>query len=270
MKQYLIYENPYAAVKVSKNTKFQLHRLDISKSDVGPFLTSFSPFVVKLECYLRMFNVPYEVLVERPSFNQAPRGKLPYVSVGDTKLTDSDLVISYLKKTQGNPDADLDATQRALGHLVQRALGDHLYWVIIYYEFFDQNGWDILLKANVGDPSTLSLEAQVALAEIREDFRKRCYDQGIARYSPHEIFDKACKDIDAVSDILGDNRYLLGNDHPTSFDAVLLGFMQAIFQVRNMHPDITDYARSIPKLGRYMQNMTAAYFPELRLAFEPT
>jgi hypothetical protein len=54
----------------------------------------------------------------------------------------------------------------------------------------------------VGDLSALPA-TQEALAVRREDFRKRCYDQGVARYTPAEVVEKACKDLKAISVILG-------------------------------------------------------------------
>lgn len=268
MELYPVYENPYDAVSIDENTVLKLHRFGVGNPDLMPFISNLSPFATKLEAYFRIFKVPHEIVLER-STEGAPRDKVPYISVGDTKLTDSDLVIGYLKRTYFDPDASLTPAQWALGHLVQRTLEDHLYWIIIYYEFYDRNGWDFFLKAAVGDPSALPPFILTAFEERDADFVKRCYDQGIARYTPAEIIDKACKDLRAVSQILSDNRYLLGTDKPTSFDAVLLGFVIAIYQAKGMHPEITDFARTIPNLGRYVQHMLATYFPELKLAFQP-
>jgi glutathione S-transferase len=269
MKQYPIYKNPYEQIKLDSNTDFKLHVVGLGNSDLSSLFSSFSPYAAKLEAYLRLFKIPHEIVIE-PVPDVGPRGKVPFVSVGDTKLADSELVISYLKKTYADPDAGLTAAQRAVGHLVQRTLEDHFYWIIVYYEFFDQKGWDFILKAIAGDPSALPIEIQNALAERREDFRKRCFDQGVARYTPEEIVEKACKDLNAISQILGNHRYLLGTDQPTSFDAVLFGFTLVIFQARGMHPEVTDYARKIPNFVRYIQNMLTTYYPELKLAFQPT
>ena len=268
MKQYPTYENYYDAVKVDSSTVFKLHAVGLGQSELSSSISSLSPYVAKLEAYFRLFNIPYETVAE-PIPDVGPRGKVPFISVRDTRLADSQLIIDYLKRTVSDPDAGLTPLQKALGHVVQRTLEDHLYWIIIYYEFFDQNGWDFLMKAVVGDPFALPVEIQTAIAERREDFRKRCYDQGIARYTSAEIVEKASKDFDTIAQILGDNRYLLGTDQPTSYDAILFGFTVGFFQAREMHPEITDHARSIPNLGRYFQYMLATYYPELTLAFQP-
>ena len=268
MKEYPLYKNPYDAFHIDKDTVLQLHAVGMGESDLTRIVPSLSPFAAKLEAYLRLFKVPYE-FVSEPVPDVGPRGKIPFVSVGDTKLADSQLIIDFLKRTIGDPDADLAPAQKALGHVIQRTLEDHLYWIIIYYEFFDDNGNGFLMNQLVGDTTALPQDIQDAIALRREDFRKRCYDQGIARFTPQEVIAKANKDFDAISQILGDNRYLLGTDQPTSYDAVLFGFTVAFFQARSMHPEITDHVRVIPNLGRYIHDMLATFYPEIELEFEP-
>ncbi|GLQ91636.1 hypothetical protein GCM10007901_05860 [Dyella acidisoli] len=268
MQHYPVYENPYVKVNINSNTVLKLYRFAVGNPEVARYVSTLSPPSTKLEAYFKIFKISYEV-VPVTNTDEAPRHKVPYILAGDVKLTDSDLIINYLKRTQINPDAKLTSAQLALGHLVQRTLEDHLYWIVVYYEFYDQNGWDFLLRASVGDPSVLPPPVIAAFDEVRADRAKRCYDQGIARYTPSEILEKACKDLQAISEILGDHKYLLGTDHPTSFDAVLVGMTLAIFQARDMHPEITDFARKNPNLSRYMHRMLGTYFPELELAFLP-
>src|ERR1700692_350046 len=67
----------------------------------------------------------------------------------------------------------------------------------------------------------------------------------------------------AVAEILGENRYLLGTDRPTSFDAVVFGMTILVYQLREMHPRLTDYARSLPNLTQYIGNLLTEFFPDL-------
>lgn len=268
MKSYPIYENPYGEINPEINTVFKLHAVTLGQSELSQYVASLSPYAAKLQAYFRLFDIKHE-MVAVPVPDVGPRGKVPFISVGDTRIADSGLIVDYLKRTVSDPDARLTPAEKSLGVAVQGMLEDHLYWVIIYYEFFDQGGWDFLMKVMVGDPTALPVEIQEALRERREDFRKRCYDQGIARFTPAEIIDKAKKDLAAVDALIADKRYLLGNERPTSYDAVVFGFTQAFFQARGMHPEITDFARTLPNLGRFIQHITATWYPELKLAFEP-
>src|SRR5258705_8620368 len=78
----------------------------------------------------------------RAGVGNAPRGKVPFITVDGVKVADSDLVIGFLKTAFPDPDAGLSDHQRAVGHLVQRTLEDHLYWIALIYEFYDQEGSD--------------------------------------------------------------------------------------------------------------------------------
>ncbi|XUY29019.1 glutathione S-transferase family protein [Agrobacterium sp. rho-8.1] len=268
MKQYPLYENPYDALKIDSDTVVNLHAVTLGQNELSSYVASLSPYAAKLQAYFRLFNIKHE-MVSEPVPDVGPRGKVPFISVGNTRIADSGLIIDYLKRTIGDPDAHLTPAQKALGLMVQGTLEDHLYWVIIYYEFFDQDGWDFLIKVMVGDPTALPADIQEALRVRREDFRKRCYDQGIARFTPAEIIHKAKRALAAIDVIIGNHKYLLGNDRPSSYDAVLFGFTQAFFQARGMHPEISDFAHTLPNLGRFIQTVTEDCYPELKLAFKP-
>ena len=133
---------------------------------------------------------------------------------------------------------------------------DHLYWIALIYEFYDQEGSDWFFEHAFGGMGP-------GLQGLRDDMEDRTYKQGIARYTPDEIVDKASKDLAAVAEILGKNRYLLGTNRPTSFDAVVFGMTILVYQIREMHPRLTDYARSLPNLTQYIGSLLTEFFPDL-------
>lgn len=73
----------------------------------------------------------------------------------------------------------------------------------------------------------------------------------------------------AIDVLIGDKKFLFGDSAPSSYDAVVFGFTQAFFQARGMHPEITDFARTLPNLGRLVATITAKWYPELKLAYQP-
>jgi hypothetical protein len=123
------------------------------------------------------------------------------------------------------------------------------------------------MKTIVGDPTALPAEVQEALRLRRDDFRNRCDDQGIARFTPLEVADKAKRDLAAIDALIGEKPFLLSSDSPRSYDAVIFGFTQAFLRAHGMHPEVTDYARRLPNLGRFIANFTSTWYPELKLTF---
>ena len=63
-----------------------------------------SSFCLKLETYLRMTELPFEVATT-DGLDDAPKGKMPYIRDGDRLMADSNLIIDYLEKTY---DCSLD------------------------------------------------------------------------------------------------------------------------------------------------------------------
>jgi glutathione S-transferase len=259
MKKIAVYENPYSSVDVAALPKMKVHYFGVADAQVAGRVPTLSPFSAKLAAYLRFQAIPYEV-VHEAGVAEAPRGKVPFITVEGTKLADSDLIIGYLKSVFPDPDKDLGDRERAIGHMVQRAFEDHLYWVILYYEFYDDAGREAFFKAGFGGMLP-------AFQPLVDNMMNRVYEQGTGRYTPGEVIDKAKKDLRALAEILGDNRYLLGTPKPTSFDAAVFGMTIIFFQVRDMHAEITDFIRSVPRLNAYMGNLLSEYFPELERTF---
>ena len=76
-------------------------------------IPDISPYVTKMDCYLRMTGLPYELVLG--DLNTAPMGKLPYIEDGETTVADTSLILEYLKKTYGDPlDAHLNLEQQAV------------------------------------------------------------------------------------------------------------------------------------------------------------
>ncbi len=215
----------------------------------------FSPFVIKLETWLRLAGVAYERQRGLPP--QAPRGKVPYVLVDGQKLGDSQMIIEHLVQTRGvTLDEGMTPMERATARAVRRMLEEGTYFVALRTRWLEDDGWAIQYPAfSVMVPGFL---APLALPFIRSSVRKSAMAQGIGRYTRDEVMAMGVSDIEAVATILGDHRYLLG-EAPRSVDATVFAFLWAI----QGHPGKTpihDAARA-PKLVAYVERIKGQYFP---------
>ena len=75
-------------------------------------LPDLSQACVKLETWLRMTGIPYEI--EPADFSVAPKGKVPYIVDGGALIGDSTLIVEHLKRAYSrDPDAWLSPSERA-------------------------------------------------------------------------------------------------------------------------------------------------------------
>ncbi len=219
-------------------------------------LPNASPFCMKVETYLRMAGVDY---TSRYGMYQlrAPKKKLPYIEDGGHVVADSHHIIDYLKSTRGDPlDAALTVAQRAQGTAILRLLEDSMYWALLYARWIDDAGWPLTRRAFFGGlPAPL---AWFVPSLARRSIAQQLHAQGTGRHQPEEIYASGSADISALSLLLGEQAYFLG-DQPSSVDAAAYAFLANILDVPLDMP-LRQAARSHANLVAYCARMRTRYF----------
>lgn len=222
-------------------------------------IPNLGQFNVKIETYLRMTQLPYQVIETLPL--KGPKGKLPYIEDDGHKIADSHFILEYLKDKYGDPlDAHLKTEQRANMIAMQRLFEDHLYWVGMYarWLYTDEN-WQINKKAIFGGMPPVIRDI-AALIYRRLIIAKQIKGQGIGRHNTHEIFHLGEIDLDAVSEFLADKPYFMG-DQPTSLDASAFGILLNTIATPIESP-AKDYGLSLENLPAYCERMMREFYPE--------
>ena len=214
-------------------------------------LPNASPFCLKLETYLKMAELPYEVVtIANPG--KAPKAKLPYIMDNGRTIADSTLIIDYLKQTYGDKlDAHLSKLDYAHGVAFQRLLEEHFYWCLIQMRWIDPEGWQHTVREYFAFMPKLLQKFVPGM--IRKNLIKATKAHGMGRHSPEEIHHFAIVDLNALATQLGSKPYLFG-DKPTSFDACAYAFLinvlytpynAKIKQALQQHQNLVDYAERI-------------------------
>ena len=216
-------------------------------------LADVSPFVTKVDVYLRLAELPYRLVpFSMESFTAAPKGKLPYIVDGHETIADSSFIVDYLKTKYSDPlDAKLGPSVRAAGHAINRMLEENFYWVIIAERWRDTKTAVEQYPVMVGQPPEF-VNAVVGslLGELR--------GHGMGRHSADEVENIGKADLIALSDFLGENPYLLGQE-PTSYDATAYSFVAHTIQ-----PDydsrMKTFIKTLPNLTKYWERVTSRLY----------
>lgn len=216
---------------------------------------SLSPFCIKLECHLRMAEIPYEV--RPPDMRRAPKGKIPYVELDGTLVGDSQLVIDALVARHGDRlDGALTGEQRALARVTRRAIEEGAYFTSLYARWADPRGWEIArgpVAAALGIPALLLFVGRRrALANL--------HGQGTGRHAPEDIYRAGIADWSAVSDLLGEGPYFFG-ERATSIDAVLFGFVTSTTVFPYDSP-LRQHLLGLKNLIAHRDRVRARWFPD--------
>ena len=63
-------------------------------------IPNVSPFCCKLETWMRIARIPYEV-VSTPDPRKGPKGKLPFIEDAGVRIADTSLIVDHLVRTRG-------------------------------------------------------------------------------------------------------------------------------------------------------------------------
>jgi len=216
-----------------------------------------SPFCMKVETYLRMANLPYEVVTRlRP---KSPTGKAPYVEVDGEIIADSSLIITRLEAAHGHPvDGRLTLAQRAESLAFQRLMDEHLYWAVVYARWIAAPAGDhAAFLTGLGIPRVLApFAAWAGKRHYRETLRR----QGLGRHPPEVLWQRGISDIQALAHWLGTRPFGFG-ETPTVFDACLYSYVGNIIRTPWPNP-LTAATIKHRSLVDHFQRMLARTFPE--------
>ena len=215
-----------------------------------------SPFCMKVETYLRMVGLPYEVANGAMPF-KAPKKKLPYIEDGTRVVADSGFIVDYLKKTYGDKlDQNLSSEEKATAHLLRRTFEESLYWVGVYSRWIEESIWRETRPLFFGFIPPII--RNLAAGTVRKGIRKALYAQGIGRHSRDEIYEIGKADLSALSAWLGEKPYFMGAA-ATSVDAIAYSFLANILLPPLKSP-LRDHGMSLPNFAPYCERMKERYY----------
>lgn len=221
-----------------------------------PFGTA-APFPLKLATWLRMADIPYE-LVEANDPTKGPKGKSPWIEWGDVRMGDSALIIEHVRERLGiDLDAHLSAGQRAQAIVVQRMLEEHYHQCFEHQLFFGRGGAERLAEFLSAMPVPLRW---IVGAIMPRSLARQLRARGMGRHSEEVILAQGKADLDALAELLGDGPYLFG-DRASSIDACIFGFLGVTIYIEGDNP-LFRHAASLDNLVRYCERMRARYFAE--------
>jgi glutathione S-transferase len=223
-------------------------------------IPNLSPFCCKLETWLRIVRIPY-VVVDTPDPRKGPRGQLPFIEDAGVRIADTSHIVDHLVKTHGvDPDARLEASQRAVALLVQRTLENHYAFILAYTHLVREEG---LQHTRSRFDAVPALIRPLVADMVRRRITKILWHQGTLRHSHEEIIESALRDWRAVLTVMSKGPFFFGEE-PTGIDAIVFGAL-ATTVLTPIESPVRDFLRSQPACVAYAERMRSRFFPELVL-----
>ncbi|MDG3440220.1 glutathione S-transferase family protein [Nitrospirillum amazonense] len=225
-------------------------------------LPDASPFCIKAEVQLKMAGVPYVKAQGMP--DQGPKGQIPYIEDEGRRLGDSTFIRAHIEKTYGvDLDAGLTPQQRALSWTIERLLENQLYWTVVY------SRWLIPENFAKGPAQFFNRVPEAVRETLRQQVLERVTNNvraaGPGRHSDAEIADLCDRSLSALSLLLGDQPYFMG-ERATAVDATALGVLASLL-TPYFDTEVRRRVLKYPNLLAYTDRLMAEFYPDF--AWEP-
>jgi len=118
-----------------------VHKVYLFTFPPVPRVRNISPFSLKVESFLRLYDIPYEMV---PTFTFSSKGQMPYIrlnSIDGMEIPDSNVIIDFLTKKfdigggGGGGEALLSAEEKAVAHAVTRMVEEHTTQIGFFYRY---------------------------------------------------------------------------------------------------------------------------------------
>jgi len=218
-----------------------------------------SPFVMKIDAWMRLSGITFEHISGVGNLRKAPKGKLPYIDDEGTQVADSHLIIDHLRRRYGSPlDDGLTSEQRAIATLIGKSLDEHLYWCLVYSRWMRPDTWPRVKDAFF---KVLPFPLRVIIPWFAQrGVRRALHLQGLGRHSDEQILVIATEMLQALSDLLGDRAFLLG-ERPSTLDATAFAFLCELI-LSDLHNPFSERARGFENLVHYCERIRDEYYPQ--------
>jgi len=225
---------------------------------VGKDIPNLSPFCLKLETFLRINKIPYE---NQYGYKWGRKGKLPWIEYNGEKKADSNFIIEYLNETfEVNMDTDFTGEQLALGRATRVMLEENTYFALIFNRFVDNLSE---YKKFISPPSGGGLGVGFAFTQkmFQRKMRQNLDSSGLGRHTKEELYKIAEQDLKALSDLLGEKDYLLG-DTISTYDCAVFGLCANILYAGLESPLSTYIKENATNLSALCERVKEAHWPD--------
>ncbi|EDV22224.1 uncharacterized protein TRIADDRAFT_59245 [Trichoplax adhaerens] len=218
-------------------------------------IPSQSPFVLKLETFLRMADIQYQC-DHRSKFSK--KGKIPWIHCQGDAVADSSFCVEYLqKKFNRFLDADLSEEEKGISRAFMKMMEENTIWATIVQGRIVENFPWFLQAIHV--PKALHFLLKLTL---RRKITGYMWSHGIGRHSNEEIHSIGETDLHACSQLLGKKPYFMG-DQATVIDATMFGFLaQLLYDMPDHHWTTELLVNKYPNLSQFCDRMKNKYWPD--------
>lgn len=216
-----------------------------------------SPFCMKAMVLLKMAGLDYETGSCDP--RKAPKKKGPVLHDDGEIIPDTTFIRWHIEEKYGHDfDAGLSDEQKGVAWAVEKLCEDNIYWITMHERWMIEKNFSAGPRLFFeGVPMALRY---TVISMIRSRVKRDLWGQGLGRHSQEEIVRIGNRGIDAISQVLGDKSYVMGQE-ATAVDAIAFPIAAGVL-CETFDTELYSHARSKPNLVAYRDRCMNRWFSD--------
>lgn len=184
---------------------------------------NISPFSLKVESFLRVHNIPYEVI---STFKFSPKGQIPYIRLNSKDdgfiIADSNFIIHFLSKKLGIDQMEknmLSSQEMAVAHAFTRMIEEHTTQIGFYYRYglnMKQFCSAVIPLDWFQNANSFTVKGwffgKIWMHVMPRAFAQKVKHVSFGRHSDEEKWKISYQDIQSISDYLGEKTFVFGTE----------------------------------------------------------
>merc|ERR1712154_131783 len=232
-------KEPKAKKPMSHVQDFEEDMVYLFQFTRSPQIPSISPFCLKLESWLKLHGIKYQNIDHKCKF-RSRKGMLPFIEINGDEVADSNMIIETLaKKFDKEMPAQLSQDQKNVQHAMIAMVENHLHWTIVHWRSKDVDntlkGYQLNLQTAIGSKAPASLLNFYFKYTFCRKGLKKVKAHGLGVHTAEEIEQFGKKDLQALSEMLGDKEFFFGDD-PAMLDLVVYSHVAQLVMIEKDYP----------------------------------
>lgn len=184
-------------------------------------IPNLSPFPIKVETFLRAMKIEYVNDFAEP---MSEKQKCPWITINGQDVSDSQLVVEFLTNKLGKDmDSHLTKEEAARGRAIRIMIEEHFYWGVAVHRWAHDGGQYLENFKSIFGSIPAFIEKKIK-KQVGYKIEEQARSAGIGRHSRLDLEQMCCRDLKAVSTLLGTKPYMMG-DKPSLLDCTVFGFV---------------------------------------------
>lgn len=246
---------------------FQIDKVYLFTFPNSPHVRNISPFALKVESFLRLHKIPFEVI---GTFKFSPKGQMPYIRLNSKDdgpiIADSNFIIKFLSKKLGldEDETTLSKEQSATAHAFTRMIEEHTSQIGFYYRYglqMDQFCSAVIPEGWFSNKGTFKswLMGKLFPTMMPRAYKRKMRYISFGRHSDDEKWTISCQDIQSISDYLGEKKFIFG-DVPGTLDCTLFGHLAQFLYIPLDFPQKTYMKENCVNIVDYVDRFKEMYW----------